>query len=872
MSLYQPLSVLDEVRLLYIAEPDPAGDDKIAINLTTVSLTKWSERYRAFRRRVCDYFSITAPIVTVLPHPRDCEVWARFQKQELGDAFVEDDSTLLARFTWGDYETLSYTWGPDAQPKHTIFVNGSAFVVGESLYLALARFREEGRYRPGVGLGLWVDAICLNQADHDEKSMQVKRMRDIFAWSKRSVIWLGDRLPWIDEPSRAIGISVTEYAERLDASISSIMDFVSQLDPKEISDDSSSSSGFSSGSSVSGSGGIVPASADPDDFLGIERLTLEDPDSDWETVSSGEGTDTNVLNASNDRDTSDDEDNYKSVSSNGDGSDSDGVGSLLWEWDPRPSDNHEKALKEIVTVDIKSAAFFETVQKFITLLQIQEVELLDMKLEDGESWKMKLISVSLNAVLAPLFTHHYWGRVWVMQELMFSSASSVVYIGDVKLQLGKLMDTIPIIISTPGTPWFPWFRSIATAVTLSSLVNKHQKAGHWWCYNWTDSQDQETSGSAFEYGFAPLGVLCNSTIPADKLFGILGLIKHETASRVVVDYAQSSQRVARDATLVLIQEMGELFHLFWSRPFDDPGLPSWAVDLTQGPRYPRMYWPSGELFHVCEELGPWDAEEFIARQLENDEREGDDWKTLVIYATQMDTVDGVTAFPDYEGCETSKGANMAATHADFSLANTQGDHHSYSSDEVMLSELSKFIGIDFGVLPEWTPADLRDLAVSTSDTAAAADLKQAALFLEANVQFRLWTSTPSLKHLFPTWSGIGGTENSVETVKSPPWLEVEGDFRDHMATKILGQCKQFSRYCCQFRLITTSNGWLGYADRFVKTGDKICLLEGSRHELAILRPFPGGFHEFIGIAKVPRLWREMKKKREGMFEMKVNLR
>ena len=44
----------------------------------------------------------------------------------------------------------------------------------------------------GCGLKLWVDALCINQADIDECSRQVTRMRDIYSKARSISVWLGE--------------------------------------------------------------------------------------------------------------------------------------------------------------------------------------------------------------------------------------------------------------------------------------------------------------------------------------------------------------------------------------------------------------------------------------------------------------------------------------------------------------------------------------------------------------------------------------------------------------------------------------------------------------------------------------------------------
>jgi hypothetical protein len=81
------------------------------------------------------------------------------------------------RFAWGDYVALSYTWG-DPKETREIFVNGKSVQVTVNLEAALRVLR--GKAPVKAGLKLWIDALCINQEDNDEKEVQVKRMADIY--------------------------------------------------------------------------------------------------------------------------------------------------------------------------------------------------------------------------------------------------------------------------------------------------------------------------------------------------------------------------------------------------------------------------------------------------------------------------------------------------------------------------------------------------------------------------------------------------------------------------------------------------------------------------------------------------------------------
>ena len=94
------------------------------------------------------------------------------------------------------YEALSYTWGTmqgDYSMSSTIFCDGSEIKVTRNCEDALRRLRLEEEERV-----LWVDAICINQKDNDEKSVQVAFMGAVYGHAAKALIWLGDASEIID--------------------------------------------------------------------------------------------------------------------------------------------------------------------------------------------------------------------------------------------------------------------------------------------------------------------------------------------------------------------------------------------------------------------------------------------------------------------------------------------------------------------------------------------------------------------------------------------------------------------------------------------------------------------------------------------------
>jgi hypothetical protein len=81
-----------------------------------------------------------------------------------------------------EFAALSYTWG-DPTRNIPILINNKSFQLHESAHQALCKAL------PGVHL--WIDAVCINQNDNEEKAKQVPLMRDIYSLAGAVDVWLG---------------------------------------------------------------------------------------------------------------------------------------------------------------------------------------------------------------------------------------------------------------------------------------------------------------------------------------------------------------------------------------------------------------------------------------------------------------------------------------------------------------------------------------------------------------------------------------------------------------------------------------------------------------------------------------------------------
>lgn len=82
------------------------------------------------------------------------------------------------------FKALSYAWG-DASIKLPIQIEGRPYYVATNCHAALLRLREVGE------TAIWIDAICINQLDDDEKSVQISMMADVYSCASEVVVWLG---------------------------------------------------------------------------------------------------------------------------------------------------------------------------------------------------------------------------------------------------------------------------------------------------------------------------------------------------------------------------------------------------------------------------------------------------------------------------------------------------------------------------------------------------------------------------------------------------------------------------------------------------------------------------------------------------------
>jgi hypothetical protein len=164
--------------------------------------TDWSSRaaYRDTLLALGDNSNIR--VLTILPEKSRGHIACRLSVIPVGS----DISFTAVSYVWGDRLTRS------------IVVNERPLGIRENLWQFLYQMHQEGRSEY-----FWIDAICINQFDTQERNHQVAMMGKIYATASQVLVWLG---PQLDIPRHkrlfnAIWIAMSERSHtprRLDES------------------------------------------------------------------------------------------------------------------------------------------------------------------------------------------------------------------------------------------------------------------------------------------------------------------------------------------------------------------------------------------------------------------------------------------------------------------------------------------------------------------------------------------------------------------------------------------------------------------------------------------------------------------------------
>jgi hypothetical protein len=129
-------------------------------------------------------------------------VWKDQKKEALGHQHRQVDSMIEAsgmtirqamEYIGSSQELIDEVCGEAGDVSgdfSEITIDGIPILIGQSLEKALRTLREIPEIANGTRI--WVDALCINQSDVQEKNFEVKRMGEIYRYADRVVSYLGE--------------------------------------------------------------------------------------------------------------------------------------------------------------------------------------------------------------------------------------------------------------------------------------------------------------------------------------------------------------------------------------------------------------------------------------------------------------------------------------------------------------------------------------------------------------------------------------------------------------------------------------------------------------------------------------------------------
>ncbi|PPQ91384.1 hypothetical protein CVT25_004151 [Psilocybe cyanescens] len=172
-----------------------------------------------FNHRKTSFNPVDIPLYLPLDSTQDC-IRLLVLNPGQGSEGIDCSLAVVSLARDPSYTALSYTWGSpirrsaslwtfrgiiqylrdraEQTRSHppTIVIDGHRVSITPNLESALQHLRH-----PSLPLVIWVDAVCINQGDNEEKEHQVNLMRKIYTQAKTTFVWLG---PAADESEKAI--------------------------------------------------------------------------------------------------------------------------------------------------------------------------------------------------------------------------------------------------------------------------------------------------------------------------------------------------------------------------------------------------------------------------------------------------------------------------------------------------------------------------------------------------------------------------------------------------------------------------------------------------------------------------------------------
>jgi hypothetical protein len=130
----------------------------------------------------------SSPIYASLPlqNPRMIRIFELQKSSDPDDKIIRGQLRIIDLDENPSFTAISYCWGTYESPSDVIYCGDEHLDVTKNAWSALWHLRK--KFGP---IKIWMDAICINQNDNNEKRVQIPLMSDIYSNAEVVYIWLG---------------------------------------------------------------------------------------------------------------------------------------------------------------------------------------------------------------------------------------------------------------------------------------------------------------------------------------------------------------------------------------------------------------------------------------------------------------------------------------------------------------------------------------------------------------------------------------------------------------------------------------------------------------------------------------------------------
>jgi hypothetical protein len=164
----------------------PIPTEKVELGQTAHTLDLSPKDGEVFQKSLAmgrDQSYLTYEYIPMDPSKQQIRVLTLYPAEDR-QSIIRCSLTTTSLQDFPEYSALSYVWG-SSETTHTIEINGRCFQILQNLRSALEDIRSQSHARK-----LWVDAICINQSDRGERSLQTLLMNRVYAQATEVLAWV----------------------------------------------------------------------------------------------------------------------------------------------------------------------------------------------------------------------------------------------------------------------------------------------------------------------------------------------------------------------------------------------------------------------------------------------------------------------------------------------------------------------------------------------------------------------------------------------------------------------------------------------------------------------------------------------------------